>query len=94
MSVDINAEPFAAGKLSHLREELPHSGLDSWQAGELLAAFLTEHGYGVSVYEAQRAAQRIGSVRYSLVQMREELRATRPCDVASLRQRVLCTLSR
>jgi len=64
---------FPLDKLADLREELLQSGLDSWQAGELLAAFLTEHGYGVSKVEAQSAATRMGSYGYSLAQVREEL---------------------
>lgn len=64
---------FAVDKLATLREELLQSGLDSWQAGELLAAFLGEHGYGVSKMEAQSAVTRMGSNGYSLAHVREEL---------------------
>jgi hypothetical protein len=68
-----DGQRFSTSKLALLREELLQSGLDSWQAGELLEAFLVVHGYGVSKNEAQSAASRIGSVGFSLVQVREEL---------------------
>jgi hypothetical protein len=64
---------FDGEKLASLREELLSSGLDSWQAGELLEAFMSEHGYGVSKDDAKHAASRIGSVGYTLVQVRAEL---------------------
>jgi len=64
---------FQLDKLADLREELLQSGLDSWQAGELLGAFLSEHGYGVSKDDALCAVRRMGSTGYQLAQVREEL---------------------
>ena len=52
-------EKFSAAELHTLREELRQSGLDSWQAAELLAAFLATHGYGVSSDDARTAATRL-----------------------------------
>jgi hypothetical protein len=66
-------EKFAATDLSTLREELMQSGLDSWQAAELISAFLVGRGYGVSNHEARTAASRIESVGCSLKSMQEEL---------------------
>jgi hypothetical protein len=66
-------EKFTATDLASLREELMQSGLDSWQAGELISAFLSGRGYGVSNHAARGAASRIESVGCSLQCMQEEL---------------------
>jgi hypothetical protein len=66
-------EKFTATDLSSLREELTQSGLDSWQAAELISSFLNVRGYGVSNHAARGAAARIESVRFSLPLMQEEL---------------------
>jgi hypothetical protein len=66
-------EKFTATDLSSLREELAQSGLDSWQAAELISAFLNTRGYGVSSHEARGAATRMESFGGSLKSMQEEL---------------------
>jgi hypothetical protein len=66
-------EKFTVTDLSSLREELKQSGLDSWQAAELIGAFLSGRGYGVSNHAARSAATRIESVGCSLQSMQEEL---------------------
>jgi hypothetical protein len=66
-------EKFTATDLSSLREELMQSGLDSWQAAELIGSFLSGRGYGVSNHAARSAASRIESVGCSLKCMQEEL---------------------
>jgi len=66
-------EKFSAADLSSLREELMQSGLDHWQAGELIGSFLMVRGYGVSSAAARGAASRIESVGCSLKCMQEEL---------------------
>lgn len=71
MKTDI--EKFTPADLSSLREELLQSGLDSWQAAELIGSFLSGRGYGVSNHDARHAASRIESVGCSLQCMQEEL---------------------
>jgi hypothetical protein len=66
-------EKFTLTDLSSLREELMQSGLDSWQAAELISSFLNVRGYGVSNHAARGAASRIERVRCSLQCMQEEL---------------------
>jgi hypothetical protein len=66
-------EKFPQDQLQTLRNELMQSGLDSFQAAELLAAFLVQHGYGVSNDEARVAASRMESMGFSLPLMQEEL---------------------
>ena len=66
-------EKFATDELKTLREELRQTSLDSFQSGELLSAFLSQHGYGVSKAEARIAASRIEQVGYALPRLQEEL---------------------
>lgn len=71
--MQINPGSFTASDLSNLREELQQAGLDSWQAAELISAFLNGRGYGVSNSEARTAATRIESVGCNIQCMQEEL---------------------
>lgn len=71
--MDLTTEMFAQSDLSSLRADLMQSGLDSWQAGELISAFLSGRGFGVSHHEARHAATRIESVGCSIQCLREEL---------------------
>ncbi len=66
-------ETFAVSDLSALRGELRQAGLDSWEAGELISAFLSVRGYGVSNTEARSAATRIESVGCNIACMQAEL---------------------
>lgn len=52
-------EKFAANELSNLREELLRSGIDMWQAAEVLSAFLAGRGYGVIPEQARDAVLRL-----------------------------------
>ena len=66
-------EKFTQADLNCLREELKQSGLDSRQTAELIAAFLSVRGYGVSTHAACAAAARIESLGCSLQSMQQEL---------------------
>jgi hypothetical protein len=66
-------EKFAAADLTGLREDLMKSGLDSWQAADLISSFLAARGYGVSTQAARTAAFRMESVSCSLRCLQEEL---------------------
>jgi hypothetical protein len=72
MKHPIKYEKFPLADLSGLREELMQSGLDSWQAADLISSFLAGRGYGVSSHEARSAASRIESVGCSIQCMQEE----------------------
>ena len=52
-------EKFTATDLLALRAELLRSGVDSFQAAEIVASFLSGRGYGISSHEARHAASRI-----------------------------------
>ncbi len=66
-------ERFSNHELASLRDELLQSGLDSWQAAELISNFLSGRGYGVSSHGAREAATRIESVGCSFESMHREL---------------------
>jgi len=66
-------ERFPADDLKALREELMQSGLDFFQAAELLAGFLSARGYGVCNDEARTAAGRIEAMGCSIPKLQEEL---------------------
>ncbi len=72
-SDDRFTQDFSQSDLESLRKELLQAGLDSWQAGELVASFLVARGFGVSAGEARRVATRIESESCSLECMRHEL---------------------
>lgn len=66
-------EQFPTDELMNLREDLKQFGIDCFQSAELLAAFLSQHGYGVSHHEARVAASRIEQVNFALPRLQEEL---------------------
>ena len=68
-----HVERFAVADLTGLREDLMKSGLDSWQAADLISSFLAARGYGVSTQDARTAAFRMESITCSLRCLQEEL---------------------
>ncbi len=66
-------EQFPAHELKNLREELMQSGLDSFQAAELVSGFLAQHGYGVSSDDARTTVSSIEIVGCTLPRLQEEL---------------------
>jgi hypothetical protein len=66
-------ELFSVADLTGLREDLMKSGLDSWQAADLISAFLVARGYGVSTQDARLAASRMESIGCSLKCLQAEL---------------------
>lgn len=66
-------EKFAVNELTSLRDELTRSGIDLWQAGEVLSAFLAGRGYGVNPEQARDAALRLEGAGCSHECMQSEL---------------------
>jgi hypothetical protein len=66
-------ERFSVAEMSALRGELLDSGLDSWQAAELLQLFLMGRGYGVSKERALDAAGRVEGSGFSVESLQKEL---------------------
>lgn len=52
-------EKFTPSDLVALRSELLRAGVDSFQAAEIVASFLSGRGYGISSIEARGVASRI-----------------------------------
>jgi hypothetical protein len=55
-------EKFSATELANLRSELLQSGLDSWQAAEVVTSFLSGRGYGVSSVEVRDAMAKLEGI--------------------------------
>ena len=53
------AEKFSPSELITLRSDLLQSGVDTFQAGEILTSFLSGRGYGISSQEARKVASKI-----------------------------------
>jgi hypothetical protein len=53
------AEKFTPSDLMALRSELLQSGLDTFQAAEIVTNFLSGRGYGISSQEARHVASNI-----------------------------------
>ncbi|MGC2399200.1 MAG: hypothetical protein WA510_05440 [Acidobacteriaceae bacterium] len=73
MSANAKIEKFSARELQNLHNELHQSGIDSWQAAEVLSGFLTGRGYGVSAEHARHAIVRLERISCNLDRMQKEL---------------------
>jgi hypothetical protein len=73
MPANVKIEKFSSRELLNLRNELLQSGIDSWQAAEVLSGFLTGRGYGVSAEHARNAVARLEEMGCKLDRMQEEL---------------------
>jgi hypothetical protein len=66
-------EKFSATDLVNLRTELQRSGIDSWQAAEVLSVFLAGRGYGVSALRARDSVARLEGMSCNLDCIQQEL---------------------
>lgn len=73
MTTPLSTEKFATADLNALRNDLLQTGVDSFQAAELIASFLSGRGYGVSQEDALAVATRIEAERCSTEKMQVEL---------------------
>ncbi len=73
MEMASNEGKFSQGDVADLRSELLNSGLDNWQAAELIASFLAARGYGVSKEGARHMATHLDAAHISLASMHQEL---------------------
>ncbi|HEV2273972.1 MAG TPA: hypothetical protein VGR96_07385 [Acidobacteriaceae bacterium] len=73
MTGSCKVEKFSATELVNLRTELMQSGIDSWQAAEVLRDFLAGHGYGVNAEGARDAVTRLESAGRDLGFLQKEL---------------------
>jgi hypothetical protein len=77
--VEANVEPtskieqFSATQLENLRTALMSFAIDSWQAADVLSAFLTGRGYGISPQGARDAIARLEGTDRALDCMQKEL---------------------
>jgi len=73
MNKDSGIEKFPVAELAGLRTELLQSGVDSFQAAELVTTFLSGRGYGVDPTQVREVAMRLESNACSLDCIQKEL---------------------
>jgi hypothetical protein len=73
MANDSRIEKFAATELAGLRTELLHSGIDSWQAADVVKMVLTGHGYGADPVMVREAVMRLEANACNVECMQTEL---------------------
>jgi hypothetical protein len=73
MASDGRIEKFPVTELAGLRTELLQSGMDSWQAAELVKTFLMGHGYGADPAMVREAVLRLETNSCSFECMQSEL---------------------
>jgi hypothetical protein len=66
-------EKFAPNELTNLRNELLGSGLDSFQAAQVLSTFLAGRGYGIGAEQARDAVLRLENSGCSYDCIQQEL---------------------
>ncbi|AXC12834.1 hypothetical protein ACPOL_3549 [Acidisarcina polymorpha] len=59
MAEQSKVEKFSMSELSSLRSELMQSGIDSWQAADVVSAFLVGRGYGVNTITVRDVVTRL-----------------------------------
>jgi hypothetical protein len=59
MAEKYGVEKFSMSELANLRTELMQAGLDSWQAADVVSAFLVGRGYGVDAVTVRDAVTRM-----------------------------------
>jgi hypothetical protein len=67
------AEKFTPSDAMGLRTELLQSGLDTFQAAEIVVTFFNGRGYGISSQEARRVASKIEGLGSRPEQIQAEL---------------------
>ena len=66
-------EKFSRSDLNSLRSHLLRSGLDTWQAADVISGFLSGRGYGASSEHLRSALQQVDLSTHSLEQMQATL---------------------
>ncbi len=69
----INASRFSPADLEMLRGDLLQSGLDSWQAAEMIGTFVTGRGYGCSSDAAHHAVESMEETGFRVETLQSEL---------------------
>lgn len=73
MASDSRIEKFQMAELAGLRTELLQSGMDSWQAAELVTTFLSGRGYGADPAMVREAVVRLEANACNFECMQREL---------------------
>lgn len=75
MAKESKVEKFSMSELTNLRNDLLGSPIDSWQAANVVSAFLVGRGYGVDTMTIRDAVIRLEAFSGSMDAMQEALEA-------------------
>ena len=75
MAKESKVEKFSTSELTNLRNELLESQIDSWQAANVVSAFLVGRGYGADAVAIRAAVTRLEAFSGSMDAMQEALEA-------------------
>ncbi|HEY6445879.1 MAG TPA: hypothetical protein VIY53_05420 [Acidobacteriaceae bacterium] len=73
MTNDSRIEKFPTAELTGLRTELMQSGVDSFQAAQMVTAYLAGRGYGVDPEMVREAVVRLEGIACSVECIQHEL---------------------
>jgi len=73
MATKSKVEKFSMSELTNLRNELLESPIDSWQAANVVSAFLVGRGYGADVVAIRDAVSRLDAFSGSTDAMQDAL---------------------
>ena len=71
--VTYGIERFSATDLANLRTDLLQSGVDSFEAAQIVASFLSGRGYGISTDEARSVASTVDGASSTVERLQAEL---------------------
>ena len=75
MATESKIEKFSLSELTNLRNELLEAQIDTWQAANVVSAFLVGHGYGADTVTIRDAVARLDAFTGSTDTMQEALEA-------------------
>jgi hypothetical protein len=75
MARESKVEKFSMSELANLRNELLESRIDTWQAADVVSAFLVGRGYGVDTVSVRDVVTRLDTFAGSTDAMQEVLEA-------------------
>jgi len=75
MATESKVEKFSMSELTNLRNELLESRIDSWQAADVVSAFLAGRGYGVDTLTIRETVSRLDAFSGSTDAMQAALEA-------------------
>jgi len=73
MATESKVQKFSMSELTNLRNELLEAQIDTWQAADVVSAFLVGRGYGANTLTIRDAVTRLDAFSGSMDAMQEAL---------------------